>query len=261
MVISDSKGMNALELHRYIQSPDSLSADSLEDLKLMMEAYPYFQTVKLLYLKGLSSFQNPDFECELKRLAIDVADRKVLYTLLKGKSSLQTDSLEERKTPAASSFDLIDAFLASTHPNQAMSEKNEVLLLEPSVSTDYFQSSRYKKEQEKDVSETDSDAIKMKRQDLIDSFIAGDAVRKKILPEETSADVEAEAEDLVEDISIKSLDDTYFTETLARIYVKQKRYDRALQIIKSLSLKYPEKNIYFADQIRFLEKLIINTKK
>ena len=257
MVISDSKGMNALELHRYIQSPDSLPADSLEDLKLMMEAYPYFQTVKLLYLKGLSSFQNPDFECELKRLAIDVADRKVLYTLLKGKSSLQTDSLEERKTPAASSFDLIDAFLASTHSNQAMSEKNEVLLLEPSVSTDYFQSSRYKKEQEKDVSETDSDAIKMKRQDLIDSFIAGDAVRKKILPEETSADVEAEAED----ISIKSLDDTYFTETLARIYVKQKRYDRALQIIKSLSLKYPEKNIYFADQIRFLEKLIINTKK
>ena len=66
---------------------------------------------------------------------------------------------------------------------------------------------------------------------------------------------------MVEDISIKSLDDTYFTETLARIYVKQKRYDRALQIIKSLSLKYPEKNIYFADQIRFLEKLIINTKK
>jgi hypothetical protein len=26
-------------------------------------------------------------------------------------------------------------------------------------------------------------------------------------------------------------------------------------------LKYPEKNVYFADQIRFLEKLIINTKK
>jgi len=26
-------------------------------------------------------------------------------------------------------------------------------------------------------------------------------------------------------------------------------------------LKYPEKNAYFADQIRFLEKLIINTKQ
>lgn len=59
----------------------------------------------------------------------------------------------------------------------------------------------------------------------------------------------------------KSLSDSYFTETLARIYVKQKRYEKALQIIKNLSLKYPEKNVYFADQIRFLEKLIINTKK
>ena len=59
----------------------------------------------------------------------------------------------------------------------------------------------------------------------------------------------------------KSLDDSYFTETLAHIYIKQKRYEKALQIIKNLNLKYPEKNIYFADQIRFLEKLIINTKK
>ena len=59
----------------------------------------------------------------------------------------------------------------------------------------------------------------------------------------------------------KPLDDSYFTETLAHIYVKQKRYEKALQIIKNLNLKYPEKNVYFADQIRFLEKLIINTKK
>ncbi len=36
---------------------------------------------------------------------------------------------------------------------------------------------------------------------------------------------------------------------------------RLCKLIKNLSLKYPEKNVYFADQIRFLEKLIINTKK
>jgi hypothetical protein len=58
----------------------------------------------------------------------------------------------------------------------------------------------------------------------------------------------------------ESADDKFFTETLAKIYIKQQRYDKALKIIQQLSLKYPKKNRYFADQIRFLEKLIINSK-
>lgn len=47
------------------------------------------------------------------------------------------------------------------------------------------------------------------------------------------------------------------TETLANIYVKQKKYDKAIEIYKSLNLKYPEKNTYFANkmkQIRGLKK-------
>ena len=63
--------------------------------------------------------------------------------------------------------------------------------------------------------------------------------------------VESEAEEL---------DDSYFTETLAKIYIKQRRYGKALEIIRKLNLKYPKKSIYFADQIRFLEKLVINEK-
>jgi len=64
-----------------------------------------------------------------------------------------------------------------------------------------------------------------------------------------------------EDAPMEVLDDeSYFTETLAKIYVKQQRYSKALEIIRRLNLKYPKKNAYFADQIRFLEKLIINAK-
>ena len=47
---------------------------------------------------------------------------------------------------------------------------------------------------------------------------------------------------------------------LAKIYIKQRRYGKALEIIRKLNLKYPKKSIYFADQIRFLEKLVINEK-
>nr|MBP9637949.1 tetratricopeptide repeat protein [Bacteroidaceae bacterium] len=58
----------------------------------------------------------------------------------------------------------------------------------------------------------------------------------------------------------KDIDESYFTETLAKIYVKQKRYDKALEIIRSINLKNPKKSAYFADQIRFLEKLLQNNK-
>ena len=47
-----------------------------------------------------------------------------------------------------------------------------------------------------------------------------------------------------------------YSETLAAIFLKQHRYDRALEIIKSLYLNFPNKSVYFADQIRYLEKLI-----
>ena len=100
----------------------------------------------------------------------------------------------------------------------------------------------------------------MKHQDLIDSFLESKTEEKGLaLNHESEADESAETSR--EEIAIHSLDNSFFTETLARIYIKQKRYDKALQIIKNLSLKYPEKNVYFADQIRFLEKLIINIKK
>lgn len=45
-------------------------------------------------------------------------------------------------------------------------------------------------------------------------------------------------------------------ESLAKIYIKQRRYERAFEIISNLSLNYPEKSVYFADQLRFLQKLI-----
>lgn len=53
-------------------------------------------------------------------------------------------------------------------------------------------------------------------------------------------------------------DNTSLSESLAKIYIKQRRYDKAYEIIHSLSLKNPKKSVYFADQLRFLRKLIIN---
>ena len=45
------------------------------------------------------------------------------------------------------------------------------------------------------------------------------------------------------------------TESLAKILLRQKKYKKAIKAYKILSLKYPEKNVFFAGQIQKIKKL------
>ncbi len=88
---------------------------------------------------------------------------------------------------------------------------------------------------------------------LIDKFLSTTHSPLKLnkpLPE--SQPLAAENE-----IIAKSLteDEDLVTETLANIYTRQKKYDKALEAFKKLCLKYPEKNSYFATRIEEIEKL------
>ena len=101
-------------------------------------------------------------------------------------------------------------------------------------------------------------AIRSKTEQLLDAFLASDNERPSFslhlqTPGDNLPDV-ADADAREEDT--EQLDESYFTETLARIYLKQHRYDKALEIIRSLYLNFPNKSIYFADQIRYLEKIV-----
>lgn len=53
--------------------------------------------------------------------------------------------------------------------------------------------------------------------------------------------------------------DTSLSESLAKIYIRRRRYDKAFEIIHGLSLNNPKKSVYFADQLRFLRKLMLNS--
>ena len=241
-------------LEKWVKHPESLDGQSLAELRELLGQYPYFQTARLLYLKNLYLLGSPDFREELRRGAMYVADLSVLFYFIEGERfelKVHPPQNEAGKGCGDRTLDLINRFLSDT----AQKEDGGGLPLPSEVSVDYTSVLL------QEVPESREEACPLRGQELIDQFIAH-------VPEDGSlpaSDVSVgggaeekgggpEKESLPED------DDSFLTETLAKIYVKQQRYDKALEIIKKLNLKYQKKNTYFADQIRFLEKLIINAK-
>ena len=90
-----------------------------------------------------------------------------------------------------------------------------------------------------------------KGQSLIDKFIESNP---KIGP----IGNEPESHTNVPIVPETDISDSIFTESLAKIYIRQKQYDKAKRIFEKLNLKFPEKNRYFADQIEKIDKLITN---
>ncbi len=91
------------------------------------------------------------------------------------------------------------------------------------------------------------------QQEKIDNFIQSQGDRRIRLKDKKDSELQKPVLDVD-----NSPSEGTFTETLAKIYIKQGKFEHAIEIIRRLSLKYPKKNRYFADQIRFLEKLIAN---
>ena len=71
-----------MELSRLIQHPELMDKETLYDLRSLLALHPYYQTVRLLMLKNLYLLHDATFDDELRRAAVYITDRKVLFNLI-----------------------------------------------------------------------------------------------------------------------------------------------------------------------------------
>ncbi len=266
--------MISANLQQWIQHPEDLNRDTLYELRTLVARYPYFQSLRLLYLKNLYLLHDTNFGAELRKAVLYVADRRALFYLIEGdrytlkpsKSSPVSPDMLEEDAGVDRTLSLIDAFLA-TRPEEQI-QNNELDYAMDYTAYLLKEETAEPTEESIEKEEEEPEGPKLLGQELIDGFIRQTEtieqhpIETEVEPASEKPVTEEEEKDVGshELSSVPELDESCFTETLAKIYVKQHRYDKALEIIKKLSLNNPKKNAYFADQIRFLEKLIINAK-
>jgi hypothetical protein len=242
--------MNKENLYTFIQDPDSLANFPADDLKAVVDAYPYFHTARLLYTKYLNMMNSDQYNEELSTTAVLCTDRRKLFYLIY-KENYHRLLVRPKGFPRNvkdRTDELLDSFLTSLGEHEIHETTGEESALNV-VLSDYL--SYLESVGEKVVTEQTEDQ-KLQHHDIIDAFIEKADSDKLFTPDDSLAEEHDQKPAYEED------DSEFLTETLAKIYIKQKKYAQALTIIKRLSLNFPKKSIYFADQIRFLEYLIMN---
>ena len=222
--------MTADQIYQFMQNPEKMNRETLPLLKELTEQYPAFETGWILYLKNLKNLKDSSFEQELINGAIRIHDRRKLYLFLNQKSS--------------------EPIFVQSESIQPVDEND------PDVLNLIFPT-EYRLETPEKTDETRSEIARSiknkpdKKQTLIEKFLEAQPKMPQVKDQESESPMESQMHKETEN-------DDFVTETLATIYAQQGYYKKAIQIFEKLSLKYPEKSVYFAAQIEKIKTLINN---
>ena len=314
--------MNNTDFTYILQHPQTVTPHQTDDVKSIIEQFPYFQSARALYLKGLKNQESFKYNQELKTTAAYTTDRSILFDFITSEAFIQNEVSQFIKQHGAHLLDIqVDAEDISVNKSvsidhileQHIEDTKDVLnpaLFEPKeplkkVVTNFTlddsktienvtKNTKTESDSAKDIlklgkplqfdkrethsfnewlnltrfkpinrntskeikTKIDIEAIpekessesleRAKKFELIDKFISENP---KIPPVKTFTSIG----NIAKERMIQP--ETLMTETLARIYVEQKNYKKAIQSYKILSLKYPEKSSFFAIQIKAVEQL------
>ena len=233
-----------------------MSAAQEAALAEVVAQYPYFQAARALHLKALKHQDSHHYNNALKVTAAHTADREILFQYITS-SDFNTEvpkpESDDRQPTAESSSNqqVLSAELAQPKTLSFGRDDRHSFAVWLQLSDRGLIKSRTAPQEttipaeEKSPPTVQAPASRAKKQALIDQFLKANP---RIAP---AADLDIPAAPVSASFDPKAL----MTETLAQVYLEQQKYDEAIQAYKILSLKYPEKNSFFAGQIQAIKKI------
>ncbi|PQJ75162.1 hypothetical protein [Polaribacter gangjinensis] len=224
------------------------------ELKGIIDAFPYFQSARALYLKGLKNQESFKYNNELKITAAYTTDRTVLFDFITAANfdNPQKDIHQQLKEKISEEKKIEVQEIQQTSIIENSSEEiEEKLSIGKPIS--FKSSETYSFNQwlqlasKKPIERIENTASKIapEKEEIIEKFIQNNP---KIIPLPKDKNIIVTVEETKPDSSL-------MTETLAKVYLEQKKYENAIQAYRILSLKYPEKSGFFADQIKRVQIL------
>ena len=228
---------------------NSQQINSLEtiELKAIVEKFPYFQSARALYLKALKEQDSFKYNNELKVTAAHTKDRTVLFNYITDFNT-QKESIHQQISEKITEEEVKSNLIKPTETIHRVEEKLEIgkpISFSPKENysfNQWLQLSAKKPIVRSVVKEVDTSNEKG---NLIDQFIQNNPKIKPLAKDKT----------ITAPVAKNKEDSSLMTETLAKVYLEQKKYENAMQAYRILSLKYPEKSGFFANQIKRIQIL------
>ena len=272
--------MNVTDYTYLINKPDAINEKQTDALGRVLDEFPYFQSARALRLKGLFNENSFRYNYALKVTASHTTDRTVLFDFITSDTFVAIQKgLYDKKVLELLDIGVIDyeiikpeirlepkintleqSILTTIKGASTVEEGSTTKLAEENLEIgkplgfskeekhsfqEWLQLSRTQPivRKKETVAQTETVPLeddKKKKAELIDKFIEASP---KIPP------IKQNSESAIQ-IDLNKSDNSYLmTETLARVYLEQKKYQRAIQAYEILILKYPEKSSFFADRI------------